>query len=168
MINIVGGSPPAIPTKSDFLSYQKPRDRERTIMKYPAAFRREDDGYTVSFRDIPEAITQGDTYEEAIEMAEDALLTAMDFYFEDNRPVPLPSQPQVGEELISLPLSASAKVLLLNALLEQHVSQAELAKRMGIRPQQVTRIVNLEHTTKIDTLELAFKALGKSLDFTIA
>ena len=26
---MVGGSPPAIPTKSDFLSYQKPRDREK-------------------------------------------------------------------------------------------------------------------------------------------
>lgn len=137
-------------------------------MKYPAAFMQEDDGYTVAFRDIPEAISQGDTYDEAVEMAEDALLTAMDFYFEDNRPVPAPSQVQDGEVLIGLPLSASAKVMLLNALLEQHVSQTELAKRMGIRPQQVTRIVNLEHTTKIDTLEQAFKALGKSLDFTVA
>jgi len=58
--------------------------------------------------------------------------------------------------------------MLLNALLESHMSQAELAKIMGIRPQQVTRIVNLEHTTKIDTVEKAFKALGKELNFNIA
>ncbi|MGE6391447.1 type II toxin-antitoxin system HicB family antitoxin [Psychrobacter pacificensis] len=135
-------------------------------MQYPANITKGDQAFVVTFRDIPEAITQGYTYDEAIEMAEDALLTAMDFYFEDNRPVPSPSQPQKDEVLITLPASASTKVMLLNLLLEEHVSQAELAKRMGIRPQQVTRIVNLEHTTKIDTVEQAFKALGKKLSIT--
>lgn len=135
-------------------------------MQYPANITKGEQAFVVTFRDIPEAITQGYTYDEAIEMAEDALLTAMDFYFEDNRPVPSPSQPQKDEVLITLPVSASTKVMLLNLLLEEHVSQAELAKRMGIRPQQVTRIVNLEHTTKIDTVEQAFKALGKKLSIT--
>lgn len=135
-------------------------------MQYPANITKGDQAFVVTFRDIPQAITQGYTYDEAIEMAEDALLTAMDFYFEDNRPVPSPSQPQKDEVLITLPVSASTKVMLLNLLLEEHVSQAELAKRMGIRPQQVTRIVNLEHTTKIDTVEQAFKALGKKLSIT--
>lgn len=135
-------------------------------MQYPANITKGDQAFVVTFRDIPEAITQGYTYDEAIEMAEDALLTAMDFYFEDNRPVPSPSQPQKDEVLITLPVSASTKVMLLNLLLKEHVSQAELAKRMGIRPQQVTRIVNLEHTTKIDTVEQAFKALGKKLSIT--
>ncbi len=137
-------------------------------MKYPATLTKEDDGFIVTFRDIPEALTQGDTIEEAIEMAEDALLMAMDFYFEDNRIVPPPSARQEGEVLISLPVSVATKVLLLNTLLEEHVSQVELAKRMGIRPQQVTRIVNLEHTTKIDTVAQAFKALGKELNIAIS
>ena len=136
-------------------------------MHYPATFNREGDGYIVTFRDIPEALTQGDTYEEAIEMAQDALTTAMDFYFEDNRPVPLPSKAKKGEVLIELPLSVWSKVLLLNEMLNQHVSQADLAKRMGIKPQQVTRIVNLEHATKIDTLVDAFKALGKKPVFSL-
>lgn len=137
-------------------------------MKYPATLMKDENGFFVTFRDIPEAITQGKTYDEAIEMAEDALLTAMDFYFEDNRMVPPPSKLQKDEVLISLPLSAATKVMLLNALLESRVSQVELAKRMGIRPQQVTRIVNLEHTTKIDTVARAFKALGKELDIAIS
>lgn len=137
-------------------------------MNYPATFIQEDGGYTVTFRDIPEAITQGDSYEEAVEMAEDALATAMEFYFEDNRPVPLPSQALDGEVMVELPLSVWSKVLLLNEMLAQHVSQAELAKRLGVKPQQVTRIVNLEHTTKIDTLVEAFKALGKRPVFSLA
>lgn len=137
-------------------------------MKYPAKLTKDEDGFVITFRDIPEAITQGDTHNEAMEMAEDALLTAMDFYFEDNRQVPLPSKPKKDEVLINLPISAATKVMLLNTLLEKGVTQAELAKLMGIRPQQVTRIVNLEHTTKIDTVEKAFRALGRELDIAVA
>lgn len=131
-------------------------------MHYPAIFTQEDDGYVVTFRDIPEAITQGDSYEEALAMAEYALATAMEFYFEDNRAVPLPSKTQKGEVLVTMPISVWSKVLLLNEMLKQNISQVELAKRMSIKPQQVTRIVNLEHNTKIDTLAQAFKALGKT------
>lgn len=116
----------------------------------------------------PQALTQGDTYEEAVEMAQDALVTAMDFYFEDNRLVPMPSKAKKDDVLIELPLSVWSKVLLLNEMLSQHVSQADLAKLMGIKPQQVTRIVSLEHATKIDTLVDAFKALGKTLMFSLA
>ena len=59
-------------------------------MLYPAKFEKEESGlYAVSFRDIPEAITCGDDYDDAVKMAKDALLTCMDFYFEDHRRVPL-------------------------------------------------------------------------------
>ena len=76
-------------------------------------------------------ITQGETLEEAIEMAEDALLTSMDFYFEDKRPVPMPSQPKRGEHLIELPPGVTAKVLLLNALLESRIKHSVLAKALS-------------------------------------
>ena len=67
-------------------------------MYYPAKFTpAEEGGYVVTFRDIPEAITQGDDMTEAVEMAEDVLQSAMDFYFEDQRPAPLPSAPEEGE-----------------------------------------------------------------------
>lgn len=137
-------------------------------MKYPATFTpAEEGGFVVTFRDIPEAITQGDDEAEALSMAADALLTVMDFYFEDRRPVPLPSEAAEGEHLIELPLSASAKVLLLNEMLAQKARPADLARLMGIKPQEVNRIVDLEHATKIDTLAAAFKALGRELELTV-
>lgn len=71
-------------------------------------------GYVITFRDIPEAITQGDTEEDAMAMAEDALATAMDFYVEDQRPVPLPSRPHQGERLIALAPAVAARVAQLN------------------------------------------------------
>ena len=132
-------------------------------MHYPATLTPHDTGFTVTFRDIPEAISEGASLDEALHMAADALMVAMEFYFEDNRAVPMPSDAQDGEHLVSLPPSVWAKVLLLNEMLCQNVSQAELAKRMGIIPQQVTRLVDLSHATKIDTLANAFAKLGKRL-----
>ncbi len=99
------------------------------MLRYPAKLERDGEGYVVTFRDIPEAITAGATKEEAWVMAEDALL---------------------------------------NAMVDQSVRPFELAKRMGIRPQEVQRIMDLSHVTKIDTLEAAFAALGKRLEITAA
>lgn len=137
-------------------------------MFYPARFEEAPEGgFVVTFRDIPEAVTQGDTETEAREMAAGALLTAMDFYFEDRRPVPPASRARKGERMIALPASAWAKVLLLNEMLAQGVTPAELARRLGTRPQDVNRIVNLAHTTKIDTIGQALASLGKDLEIGV-
>lgn len=133
-------------------------------MRYPATFTKAPEGgFVVSFRDIPEAITQGDTEEEAMEMAEDVLVSSMEYYLEERRSVPAPSKPLNGDRLVHLPASVAAKVLLLNEQLAQGVSNAELARRMGTRPQELQRITNLGHATKIDTIDKALRALGKEL-----
>ncbi|TYG33254.1 type II toxin-antitoxin system HicB family antitoxin, partial [Lonepinella koalarum] len=136
-------------------------------MLYPAKFEPEDGGYNVSFRDIPEALTCGDDYDDAVEMAKDALLTSMDFYFEDRRKVPMPSKPRKDEVLIELPSSVFAKVLLLNEMVEQNISNVELAKRIEVKPQEVQRITNLTHSTKIDTISKALSSLGKHLQLSV-
>lgn len=59
-------------------------------------------GFVVTFRDVPEANTQGYTLLNAIEMAEDALRTAMEFYDEAGKPRPTPSESQHGDVLIEL------------------------------------------------------------------
>ncbi|MCC9595207.1 MULTISPECIES: type II toxin-antitoxin system HicB family antitoxin [unclassified Rubrivivax] len=139
------------------------------MSKYPALFSPDaDGGYVVTFRDIPEAITQGDTLAEAEQAAADALLTAMDFYFEDQRPVPPPSALQPGEAWVALPLSVAAKVALLNELCRQQLRPAELARAMGVRPQEVTRLLDLSHATKIDTIGRAFSAIGKDLALVVS
>jgi antitoxin HicB len=137
-------------------------------MLYPAKFIKEDnESYIVSFRDIPEALTQGSNLNEAKEMALNALIIAMGFYFEDNRPVPAPSSIEDDEILIELPISIWSKILLLNTMLEQHVTQSELAKRLGKTRQEMQRVINLEHNTKIDTIIEALKTLGKHPTFFI-
>lgn len=138
-------------------------------MRYPAHFStNEHGGYVVTFRDIPEAITEGDSEADALEMAADALLTAMDFYFEDARAVPPPSKAREGEHLVALPLSVAAKVMLLNEMVAQRVRPVELARRMGVSRQEVNRIMDLGHATKIDTVAAATAALGKELALVLS
>ena len=133
------------------------------MLSYPGHPRKTNSGYVVTFRDIPEASTEGPDLVSALDNAADALSTAMEFYFEDRREVPLPSRERKGESLVSLPASLSAKIMLLNAMLKERVTPAELARKLGTSPQAVTRIIDLRHATKIDTIADALRVLGKKM-----
>jgi antitoxin HicB len=130
---------------------------------YPANLRKDGKFILVTFPDIPEAITQGRGREEALAMAKEALEVAMDFYFEDRRQVPAPSKPKRGQAVVELPPSVAAKVLLLNEMLRQNVRPIDLARRIGTTKQEVNRLTDLKHTTKIDRIDAALRALGKRL-----
>lgn len=137
------------------------------IMRYPVTLTpAPEGGYMVSFVDIPEALTQGETVAEAMEAAKDALLTAFDFYFEDNELIPLPSPLNSHDHFIEVPLSVASKVLLLNAFYSQK-SPARVSQRIGKPKQEITRLFNLHHATKIDAVQLAAKALGKELSLVM-
>jgi predicted RNase H-like HicB family nuclease len=72
---------------------------------YPATLTPDPDGgFTVTFRDVPEAITEGDSREEALLRAEDALESALAMYIAAKEPLPAPSKAEAGEEMV--PLSA--------------------------------------------------------------
>ena len=77
------------------------------MLGYPVTLAKQKAAYTATFRDIPEALTSGRTKAAALEMAADALATAMEFYLEDRRPVPPPSKPRRGEDVVELPASVS-------------------------------------------------------------
>ena len=138
------------------------------MLNYPARIKEADAGYVVTFRDIPEALTEGKDHDQAKEMASDALAVAMEFYFEDKREVPLPSAAKRGEVLVELPASLSAKVLLLNEMVRTSVTPTQLARKLHTSPQAVNRIVDLHHATKIDTISEALAAMGKRLVLSVA
>ncbi|AHF77917.1 Toxin-antitoxin system, antitoxin component, HicB family [Sodalis praecaptivus] len=136
-------------------------------MRYPVNIEPCDEGgFFVSFPDIPEALTQGDTREEALAMGLDGLVTSFDFYFEDNRKVPPPGV--ITGDYVDVPLSVASKVVLLNAFVDSGLTQVELASRMGVKKQEVTRLFDLHHSTKIDTVQRAMVALGKRLELQAA
>lgn len=129
---------------------------------YPARFDQGDDGITVTFRDVPEAITCGFDEAEAMSMASDALETALSLYLRAGAP-PSASEPQPGERLVAVSALGSAKLALHEAMREQGVGKAELARRLGRHLPQIDRLLDLCHQSKLEQMERALAALGKRL-----
>ena len=69
----------------------------------------------VSFPDIPEALTEGETEEEALAEAQDCLAAALEGYVEARRPLPHPS-PACGRSLVAPPPTLAAELALYGAL----------------------------------------------------
>ena len=74
---------------------------------YPAVFHPEAEGYSVSITDIEGCFTQGDTLEEAVEMAQDAI----GLLLEDCAELPAPSDPAQlcpgpGDFVVAVPVDA--------------------------------------------------------------
>ena len=102
-------------------------------------------------------------------MATDALLAAMAFYCEDECHVPPPSPGhRQGSALLPVPPVPVAKILLLNEMVAQQVRPSDLAARLGTTRQEVNRLIDLSHTTKIDRIAEALAALGKRLELSVA
>ncbi|ELF4643860.1 helix-turn-helix transcriptional regulator, partial [Salmonella enterica subsp. enterica serovar Mbandaka] len=72
------------------------------------------------------------------------------------------------DDFVEVPASVVAKVMLLNAWISSGLTQVELAQRMGIKKQEVTRLFDLKHSTKIDTIQKALAALGRRLEILAA
>ena len=67
------------------------------LTEYP-----EDGGYVVTCRDLPEAITQGNTVAEALAEAADALDEALCGRINRGGDIPEPSAEQAGERLVAV------------------------------------------------------------------
>ena len=101
-------------------------------------------------------------------MAKDLLLASIEIYFDEKRTVPAPSAAQPGDHLIPLPASVAAKIPLLNQMLAQNVIPSELARRMDTMRQEINRLIDLKHTTRIDRIDHAIAALGGELELWVA
>lgn len=136
-------------------------------MFYFANFHYADDGITVTFPDIPEGITCGQSEEVAMAMAEDVLLSCVEIYFDEGWSFPLAREGRPGEKAVYMPESIYAKILLHNTLLEQGASKAQLARLLDTNPPEIQRIFDVRRKTRIDTLGRALALLGRPLHLSI-
>lgn len=136
-------------------------------MRYPIALTKDDnDTILVDFPNFPEAHTFGDTKEEALAHASDALETVIDAYIKDRRDIPTPSKRR-GPTVEVHPLMV-AKIELYRAMREQRVGKAELGRRLGWHLPQVDRLLDVHHTSRLDQLEQALAVLGKRLTLVVS
>jgi antitoxin HicB len=121
-------------------------------------------GYVVTFPDFGYGVTQGETDEEALEMAQDLLLLTVEDYIREGKPLPTATRRRGGRfRPVPLPALQCAKVDLYTAFLESGLKKAEFARRIGIPKTHIERLFSLRHHSRLNQIEAAFAALGKRL-----
>jgi len=123
-------------------------------------------GITVSFPDVPEAITQGDDAADAYAQAREALGLALLTYPRRGLPLPLPKvRKEKASGLVSVVVApeVAAKLAVLECFREAGISKSELARRLDKDEKEVRRILDPMHATKISPLAAALEAMGQHL-----
>ena len=126
-----------------------------------------DGGYTVTFPDLPEAITQGDCISQCLTEAVDCLEEAIAARIDDNLPIPQPSQPKLGEYLVELPLTMVFKALVYLAFTETGMNKTQLAQQLNLDEKEIRRILDPRHGTKLSTMERVLLTLGKKIEVSL-
>ena len=121
-----------------------------------------------SFVDVPEAITFGAEENEAPLQAADALETTLSFYVEARKPLPVASKAKCGQRTVGPSAQDAAKLGVYQAMTEQGIKKAELARRLGWHMPQVDRLFDLRHASWLDQIEAAARVLGRRLEVRVA
>ncbi len=142
------------------------RQKPEADLAYPARLRPEPEGgFTVTFPDLGFGVTYGRDREEALTQAADLLETIVANCLAEGWDVPPPSAAR-GRPLVALDPLVAVKVELYRTMRAAGITKAELARRMGIAPQQAQRLFDTNHASRIDQLAAAFAALGRRLVIT--
>jgi len=137
------------------------------MYRYPVKLTPEDNAtLTVTFPDVPEAITFGETRAQALERAAEALEAALSIYIELRKDIPKPRTSRSGPR-VGLTASSAAKVALYQEMRNRNITKAALGRLLKLHPAQVERLLDLNHSTRFEALEAALHALGKQVMVTL-
>ncbi len=137
------------------------------MFDYPVILTPDDGTMLVTFPDVPEAITFGADTDEALMYAVDALESALSFYVDDRKPLPVPGKPKRGQKTVRPSALECAKLGVYQAMMEQGVRKSELARRLGWHMPQVDRLFDLRHASRLDQIEAAARALGRHIEVSV-
>lgn len=124
-----------------------------------------DIGFVVTFPDWEAGVTQGDDEPSSLAAAADALNVMVACCLKEGGPIPEPAS-QLGpcEHWVAIEPLLAGKAGLYLAMRQAGVSQAELARRLGIDPREVRRMLDPRiASTRLSRLNQALGAVGKRL-----
>jgi antitoxin HicB len=129
-----------------------------SVFTYPATFQPASDGrILVEFPDLPRVATDGKDDQEDLSIR---------LSLREEIPVPSPAQP--AQRLVPVPLWLAPKLALHIAMLDLHVNNSELARRLGIHERAVRRLLDPAHASKPEKIQTALAALGKKVTLEVS
>jgi antitoxin HicB len=134
-------------------------------MRYAVNLQKDDDTILVTVPDLPEAITFGEDREDGLARAADAIETAIIGYMSDREDIPAPKAR--AKDYVTLPTLSALKIELYRAMRAEGLGKAALAKRLGVALPQIDRLLDLRHASRLDAMERAFAAIGRTMDIVV-
>lgn len=132
--------------------------------QYPVLLTPADEGgYVVTCRDLPQLITQGDSEQDALEQATDAMDEVFATYMIEGIEFPQPSKAKRREHLVAPPAETVAKAALFVAMRQAGISKLQLARRLGIDEKEVRRLLDPHYGSKLPRIAQAISVLGQRL-----
>jgi antitoxin HicB len=135
--------------------YRHSYNKDKKMLHYPLKITVDNPGWLVESRDISQLVTgapRGTTKEYAAKMGFEAFRVVAELLMERGRAIPLPSECQVGEEIMPMTLNVTAKIWLWNAIVQKGLKPAEIAKRLGPLKYPMTKFKNLDDPIPLDVL----------------
>ena len=94
------------------------------LLAYPITLTKDRNGSVIAeFPDVPEALTNGRSAEDAATLAQDALVVALSAYIEAGRDIPRARRTRKGQRLVPVPPMVAAKLAIYQAMREQKKTQ---------------------------------------------
>lgn len=128
---------------------------------FPAIFTPEESGYSVQFVDIPGAITEGETIEECMFNAREALSGIIESDMDHGHEIPRPTENVEGAYYIAP--EAKVQSALLVRWARNGRSLADIARALDTSWPAAQRLEDPNHWPSLKQLEKAAAALGKKL-----
>lgn len=133
---------------------------------YKLAIRPDGDSWLVTSPDFEELVSFGATQEEACRNGRNAIEEAIAARIADGEDIPHPQKEAGGGgHWVQMPAMIYLKSALYMIMREQGITRAELMRRLGTHREHVDRLFRLDHNSKLDSIEAAFKAIGVPLSF---
>ncbi len=134
------------------------------IMEYFAKIIREEGVFTVSFPDVPSVNTYGETLDQALDMAYEALSGALEIDVQDGFELDQPTV-YVGDEYYAIQVKPSISVAYDIKKMRGSKSQKEIAQAMNVAYQTYQRYENPESCNpKVSQLEKIAASMGKKVE----
>lgn len=132
-------------------------------LTYFAKIHPEQDGYTITFRDLPNIFTEGNSISETIQNAQEALDGVLSVMTEEGCEIPAPTRALKDEYPIPVSADIAAPILLRLIRKKYAHSLSSVAKKMSVPYQQYQR---LEHNCNmtLKSLKRAAAAMGSRVE----
>ncbi|WP_193014451.1 MULTISPECIES: hypothetical protein [Gammaproteobacteria] len=139
------------------------------MFNYPAVahFDEESETYEITYRDFDNIHAVAYTEDDIELEASDILHVGLEEFIASKMPIPVPSKVQPGDFIVYLPLISCLKIALHNAMLETKTKKSDLARKMNLSSAQIERLLEVNQTSKVDSLEQALYLLGYGISISV-